>query len=435
MKKCVVALVSLMVALSGAVNAEETGTTTSTYRRVSTVTKTDGRGNTITNNFYYNQGAGRANAGKNTKTTTRTVKKSSGMKGDSGYAGGETRSYKKSESTYTKKKTTSQMRKYFLAHPFFQPLKGKFGSVTDISFAQNSFKFDLLNGTVWDIDPSSATYSLDTPFVYGVSSGGAKIKTNQFLVKEDFSFGISDSVAILAMAQYDSTKVKLTDWTTGEPDASTSDSGFNTFGFGLQYRFVDTNDYIGMLAAYYQNQRDTANTFMADLKFGYKIDRTTLYGLGRVSYIDLTSGNAYGAFIQDKTGDWLMMSYNTDVDSATFIEGGVGVFGVLNKYFTLNGEVLFGNYDWHNQLTLKGAFGYQPGDMFALNLYGSAVVYDSADGKVRKYYNNDVAPYSSDTQALLSTCGITSNNIYTIGDYKIKNYNEYKLGIQAILYF
>ncbi len=431
MKKCMVALVSLMVALSGTVNAEETGTTTSTHRRVSTVTKTDGRGNTITNNFYYNQGAGRARDGKTTKTTTRTVKKSSGMKGDSGYAGGETRSYKKSESTYTKKKTTSQMRKYFLAHPFFQPLKGKFGSVTDISFAQNSFKFDLLNGATWDIDPNSATYNLTTPIVSGVSSGGAKIKTNQFLVKEDFSFGISDSVAILAMAQYDSTKVKLTDWTTGEPDASMSDSGFNTFGFGLQYRFVDTNDYIGMLAAYYQNQRDTANTFMADLKFGYKIDRTTLYGLGRVSYIDLTSGNAYGAFIQDKTGDWLMMSYNTDVDSATFIEGGVGVFGVLNKYFTLNGEVLFGNYDWHNQLTLKGAFGYQPGDMFALNLYGSAVLYDSADGKVRKYMNYDVYPDA----AVQSALGITSDLIYTVGDYKIKNYNEYKLGIQAILYF
>ncbi|MBO7053127.1 MAG: hypothetical protein J6W27_01710 [Alphaproteobacteria bacterium] len=434
MKKCMVALVSLMVALSGAANAEETGTTTSTYRRVSTVTKTDGRGNTITNNFYYNQGAGRARDGKTTKTTTRTVKKSSGMKGDSGYAGGETRSYKKSESTYTKKKTTSQMRKYFLAHPFFQPLKGKFGSVTDIAFAQNSFKFNLLNGATWDIDPNSATYNLTTPFNSGVIAGdvGAKIKTNQFLVKEDFSFGISDSVAILAMAQYDSTKVKLTDWVgSNEPDASMSDSGFNTFGFGLQYRFVDTNDYIGMLAGYYQNQRDTANTFMADLKFGYKIDRTTLYGLGRISYIDLTSGNAYGAFIKDKTGDWLMMSYNTDVDSATFIEGGVGVFGVLNKYFTLNGEVLFGNYDWHNQLTLKGAFGYQPGDMFALNLYGSAVLYDSADGKVRKYMNYDANPDA----AVQSALGITSNLIYTQGDYKIKNYNEYKLGIQAIFYF
>lgn len=431
MKKCMVALVSLMVALSGAANAEETGTTTSTYRRVSTVTKTDGRGNTITNNFYYNQGAGRAKAGKTTKTTTRTVRKSSGMKGDSGYAGGETRTYKKSESTYTKKKTTSQMRKYFLAHPFFQPLKGKFGSVTDVAFAQNSFKFDLVRGGTWDIDPNSATYNVNIiPTNSFATNVGAKIKTTQFLVKEDFSFGISDSVAILAMGQYDSTKVKLSDWSTGEQDASMSDSGFNTFGFGLQYRFVDTNDFIGMLAAYYQNQRDTANTFIADLKLGYKIDRTTLYGLGRVSYIDLTSGNAYGAFIQDKTGDWLMMSYNTDVDSATFIEGGFGVFGVLNKYFTLNGEVLFGNYDWHNQLTLKGAFGFQPGDMFALNLYGSAVVYDSADGKVRKYMNYDVNP----DPAILPT-GVTSNLIYTVGDYKIKNYNEYKLGIQAIFYF
>lgn len=422
-----VALVSLMVALSGAANAEETGTTTSTYRRVSTVTKTDGRGNTITNNFYYNQGAGRARDGKTTKTTTRTVKKSSGMRGDSGYAGGETRSYKKSESTYTKKKTTSQMRKYFLAHPFFQPLKGKFGSVTDLSFAQNSFKFDLLNSTIWNADTEPYTFVVEGPIALS-----GKLQTNQFLVKEDFSFGISDSVAILAMAQYDSTKVKFKDWSDPtEPDVSMSDSGFNTFGFGLQYRFVDTNDYIGMLAGYYQNQRDTANTFIADLKFGYKIDRTTLYGLGRLYYIDLTSGNGYGAGVKDKTGDSMMMTYKTDVDSATFIEGGVGVFGVLNKYFTLNGEVLFGNYDWHNQLTLKGAFGYQPGDMFALNLYGSAVLYDSADGKVRKYMNYDANPDA----AVQSALGITSDLIYTQGDYKIKNYNEYKLGIQAIFYF
>lgn len=430
MKKCMVALVSLMVALSGAANAEEAGTTTSTYRRVSTVTKTDGRGNTITNNFYYNQGAGRAKAGKTTKTTTRTVKKSSGMKGDSGYVGGESKSYKKSESTYTKKKTTSQMRKYFLAHPFFQPLSGKFGSVTDVSFAQNNFKFDLLNGGVWDIDPNSATYDTQIIPVTDIVGASAKFKTNQFLVKEDFSFGISDSVAIVAMGQYDSTKVKLTDWTSGEPDASSSDSGFNTFGFGVQYRFADTNDFIGMLAAYYENQRDTANTFIADLKLGYKIDRTTLYGLGRFSYIDLTSGNVYGGFIKDKTGDWLMMSYNTDVDSAMFIEGGLGIFGVLNKYFTLNGEALFGNYDWHNQMTLKAALGFQPGDMFALNLYGSTVVYDSAKGKVRKYMNYDVNPDS----AILPT-GVTSDLIYTVGDYKIKNYNEYKLGIQAIFYF
>ena len=31
--------------------------------------------------------------------------------------------------------------------------------------------------------------------------------------------------------------------------------------------------------------------------------------------------------------------------------------------------------------------------------------------------------------------GYTSAAVYTIGDYKLKDYNEWKLGVQAILYF
>ena len=44
-------------------------------------------------------------------------------------------------------------RKYYLAHPFFQPLAGQFGSVTDLSYTMNSYDIllsPLGDGTVSD---------------------------------------------------------------------------------------------------------------------------------------------------------------------------------------------------------------------------------------------------------------------------------------------
>lgn len=317
----------------------------------------------------------------------------------------------------------AQERKYFLAHPFFQPLRGNFGSVTDLSYAKNGFEFDLLNGSVLDIDPNSSTYG--TVVATGpITGASAKIETSQFLIKEDFSFGITDRLAIIAMGQYDITKVNLKDWSTNEPSVKYSDSGLNVFGIGLQTRFVDTTNWIGMLAGYYQSQKDTADSFIGDLKLGYKIDRTTLYGVARGGYSRLKNGDIYGAYVEDDTGDWLMMSYKTNTKDVMYIEGGFGVFSVLNKYLTLNGEAFFGNYDWHNQLTIKGAFGIQPFDSFALNLYAMGVLYDSADNKVKEYMNYDVNP-----------SGFSTALVYTRGDYKIKNYDEYKIGAQLIFHF
>ena len=330
-------------------------------------------------------------------------------------------SYKETSST---KNYVSQERKYFLAHPFFQPLKGNFGSVTDFAYSTNKFNFELLNASVLDIDPNSSTYGT----VVGTGSDlgfTGKIKTDQFLVKEDFSFGITDKLAVVAMGQYDSTRVKISDWNTGDPDTKFSDSGLNVFGFGLQLRFVDTQDFIGMLSGYYESQRDTADTFLADLKLGYKVGRTTLYGVGRGGYSRLKNGDIYGAYVDDETGDWLMLSYKTDIKDVMYVEGGLGLFSVLSKYFTLNGEAFFGNYDWHNQFTLKGAIGVQPFDSFALNLYATGVLYDSANDKVKKYMNYDVNPDNYSSTGL----------VYTTGDYKMKKYNEYKFGAQIILHF
>lgn len=379
---------------------------TNTYKKASTSRRTGGYNNVITNNFYYGQPQAYA---------------------DAPMASGNYYNASKKQTKTVQKSYTSQTRKYFLAHPFFQPLQGHFGSVTDLSYARNSFKFDILGGSVLGIDknvPAEYNKILDI----GVAAISGKAETSQFAVKEDISFGLTDTLALIGMVQYDKTKTKFKDWSGGEPGDSKSDSGFNLFGIGLQNRFVDNDEWIVMGEAYFQHQKDVANTLMGGVKAGYKINRTTVYGLARIAYTNLTDGDIYGAYVDDSTGDWLMLSYKTDVKDLFQIEGGLGAFMVLNKYFTLNGEMIYGHYDWHNQLNIKGAIGWQPGDMFALNLYASAALYDSAKGKTREFMNYDVNPD-------ISSYGYSSSVVYTTGDYKIKDYNEWKIGIQGILYF
>jgi hypothetical protein len=346
----------------------------------------------------------------------------------SNYNNGNSNGYVTRERQVTTRTYSSQERKYFLAHPFFQPLKGKFGSVTDFSYAKNGFKFDMSDITITDMDPNSSTYGTG---VEGELALKGKAETTQFLVKEDFSFGLSDTLAIIGMVQYDSTKVKFKDWSSGDPENSYSDNGLNLFGIGIQNRFVDNNDWIAMVAGYFQHQQDTANSFIGELKAGYKVDRTTVYGLLRGGYSVLTKGDIYGAYVEED-GDYLMLSYKTDVKDIIYVEGGLGVFSVLSKDFTLNGELIYGHYDWHEQLNLKGAIGWQPGDMFALNLYGMVSLYDSADSKSHKYMWKDANPDTTADDWPFST---DTTSIYSTGNYDIKDYNEWKFGVQAVFYF
>ena len=379
---------------------------TNTYKRASTTRKTGGYNNIITNNFYYNQPTAQKQYRRASVADTR----------NSDY-------YVKTETKQSYKSYTSKGRKFFLAHPFFQPLKGKFGSVTDFSYAHSNFDFDVINGTVLGLDrtvPTEYNKILDIGFA-GISG---KAETSQFAIKEDLSYGLTDTLALLLMAQYDHTKTEFKDWSSGDGGTSRSDSGLNLFGIGLQNRFIDNVDWILMGEALFEHQRDAANTFIIGIKGGYKINKTTLYGIGRIAYTSLTKGDTYGAFVDDSTGDYLMLSYHSGVDSIFNVEGGFGAFGVLNKYFTLNGELMLGHYDWHEQLNVKGAVSWQPSDMFALNLYASMALYDSAKGKTEKYMNYDHNPD-----------GYATTLVYTTGDYKIKDYNEWKIGIQAIFYF
>lgn len=349
------------------------------YQKYETRTSTKTYDEKDAKNLYYTQPANRSQLYKqyagNNSTTVRTTR----------------------AETYS----SELKRKYFLAHPFFQPLKGKFGSVTDLSYTMNSYDIKLLpTGTVSDVN--------------------GKWNMDQFSIKEDFSYGITDRIAVLAMLKYDISSYEF-DWSTA-PDDTMDDNGLNLLGLGAQWRFVDNDKWIATLSGYYQYQKDISNNLLLDLKGGYKVGSSTIYGLARGWYVDF-DGNSYGNGIEGVTEDGakstIFLAYNTDVSSVFYVEGGLGIFSVLDEDWTLNFEGVIGNYDWHNQASLKAAIGWQPNDWVALNLYAKTAVYDSADGKNLTFWGTD----------------IDTGNFVKMGTADLDNYSETSVGLQATFLF
>ena len=310
-------------------------------------------------------------------------------------------------------------RKYYLAHPFFQPLAGQFGSVTDLSYNSNSYDLALTPVQYILPDGSIVTTSINDP--------NGKWDMSQFSIKEDFSYGITDRLAVLAMARFDMSDYKF-DWALPQtPDDTMDDNGINLLGLGLQWRFVDTADWIATASAYYQYQQDVSNNIVLDLKAGYKISSSTIYGLVRGWYLNF-DGNSYGNGVTGKTAEGedatFYLAYNTDADNTFYVEGGVGVFSVLDEDWTLNVEAILGNYDWHNQASLKAAIGWQPNDWFALNLYGRMAVWDSANGKDLSFWQTDTDPDSP-----------FYNQFIRMGEANLDNYSDFSVGLQAIFLF
>ncbi len=347
-----------------------------------------------------------------TRTTTRTYKQSDG--GDLYYSTPTKRSdlYKEyqgassasANATKTTVRTTRSEkivnklnRKYYLAHPFFQPLGGNFGSITDFSYNQNSFDFDLPDTFV---------------------QPGGKWNSEAFSIKEDFSYGITDRVALVAMAKYDIAEYEF-DFDDTNADSKMDDNNLNVFGIGAQWRMIDNEKWIATAMAFYQHQKDFSNNATLDLKAGYKVARSTIYGLARAWYLDLDE-NSYGAIVEEDKGGAFYIAYDTDVKNTFYLEGGLGVFSVLNQDWTLNVEGVFGHYGWHNQASVKAALGWQPNDWFALNLYAKSSIYDSADGKKLKTYMYNPS---------------VNTGLEYYGDSKIDNVNEMSLGVQAIFHF
>ena len=320
---------------------------------------------------------------------------------------------------------TTANRKYFLAHPFFQPLGGKFGSITDISHTNSSYDFTI-NQTAQLYD------NIGNPTLPLTGLVGSW-KTEMLSIKEDFSYGISDRVAILGMLQYNSSDYEIK-YSDGSPTDKMDDSGLNLFGLGAQWRFVDNDQWIATASAYFQHQKDIANNFLLEAKAGYKVQTSTIYGLARTWYIDL-DGNTYGNVIAGKNvnGDSTMfyLPYKLNDSNVTYFEGGLGVFSVLNKDWTLNVEAIYGNYDWHNQASVRAAIGWQPNDWMALSLYAKTSIYDNADNKTLDLYYQDSNTYIEDGNGGTKPMDM----LHKIGTADLNDYTETTIGLQAIFQF
>ena len=337
------------------------------------------------------------------------------------------RATKTTQRTTRSEKVVNKMRrKYFLAHPFYQPLGGMFGSHTDLSYNNSSYDFKI-NQTlpVWNANANAYQAVLN-----GL---GAKWDMTGFSIKEDFSYGITDRIAVLGMLQYDMNEYKF-EWDDNSPDDKMDDDGLNLFGIGGQWRFVDTDEWIATASAYFQHQKDVANNFLVELKGGYKVSSSTIYGLVRGWYVDL-DGNSYGNGLEstDESGNAVMtyIPYQVGDSSVMYVEGGLGVFSVLNEDWTLNVEAIFGDYDWHNQGNIKGAIGWQPNDWFALNLYAKVAFYDSADGKDLDLYwmEKGITAQAPDGTEL------SLDSLTKIGTVELDNYAETKIGLQVMFQF
>lgn len=324
--------------------------------------------------------------------------------------------------------TTKMRRKYYLAHPFFQPLGEKFGSITDFGYTNSSYNFTI-NQTI----PIRKIGTTDE-FKLAINGIGSKWKTNQIAIKEHFSYGINDQIAIVGLAELDLNDYKF-EYDNGSPADTMDDNGLNLFGLGAQWRFIDNDKWIATASAYFQHQKDISNNFLIDVKAGYKVSKSTIYGLARAWYLDL-KGNSYGNGINgtDEYGNpaTLYIPYQVGSNNAMYIEGGLGVFSVLNEDWTLNVEGIFGNYDWHNQASIKAAIGWQPNDWFALNLYAKSAFYDSANGKTLDLYWME--PHIEAQNPADGTI-FPLDHLTNIGTVKLDNVAETTIGVQAIFQF
>ena len=161
--------------------------------------------------------------------------------------------------TRSEKVVNKLTRKYFIAHPFYQPLGGVFGSVTDLGYTMGSYDFTI-NQTVPVYDISGGTA---VP-VYPLNGLGGKWDMTRLSIKEDFSYGITDTIAVMGMAEFDMDDYKF-EWEDNSPSDEMDDSGLNLFGIGGQWRFMDNEKWIGMASAYYQHQQDISNNFLLNL--------------------------------------------------------------------------------------------------------------------------------------------------------------------------
>lgn len=312
-----------------------------------------------------------------------------------------------SKNTYAKGTTykKSAMRKYFIANPFYQPLKGQFGSVTTGEYLEGTYKFANVDR-----------------------------KLTELSIKEDLSYGLTDRIALQGMAKYNSDKLTWKDSIGGGKDEYKK-SDLNLYGLGIQGRIVDTDEWISTLSGYYEHQKHGVDYFIADFKAGYKVASSTIYGLLRGWVVDM-EGDVYGDYMENTTvtNDWALLMYGESKDTIYMGEAGLGVWTVLSEDWTLNVEGVYGAYDWHNQFSIKGAFGWQPNDYFALNLYAKTSLYDSADGKDVHLLSESLPLDGASWESAWNTAWNEATN-HGHALVELDKYKEWSVGLQVMFQF
>lgn len=311
----------------------------------------------------------------------------------------------------TTTKTKASTDKVVLADPFFQPAKGRFGSLSDLGYAQNSYNVELIDH----------------------SNTSADWNASEIFFKEDLSFGVTDNFSLMGMLKYVSSSYKLS-----EGDGSIEsprDSGIAIWGLGGQWKFFEDANNVDNLGLFFQSS-DVAKNIMASGKFGFKTTSdTAIYGLANLAYI-MWENTSYGNGIVANTGEVLYIPFEMDVSKSVYVEGGAGVFTKLSDQWSLNIEAIFGNYSWHNQLYAKAAVYWQPNNMFALGFYGRASLWDSADSAkdIYLFYWCDGTNTECYNDAIAG--GITDPLLPQYLDtIQINKYQDMQIGVQGMLYF
>jgi hypothetical protein len=304
-----------------------------------------------------------------------------------------------------------------LADPFFQPAKGRVGSLTDLAYAQNAYDFEIAAG--------SGSWS-------GVTGEWSATET---AFKEDLSVGVTDNLALMGMAKYASTNYEVA-WQNPASTDTFKDSGIAIWGLGGQWKFFEDDKNVDNLGLFFQSS-DVAKNIMATGKFGFKTTSdTTVYGLANLAYI-MWENTSYGNGIVSNTGQVAYMAFERDVSKSFYVEGGAGVFTKLSDQWSLNAEAIFGNYSWHSQLYAKAGVYWQPNDMFALGMYGRASLWDSADSA------KDIYTYTW-CESATSQCYIDAITLDPlslpleaeyVGTSEIQKYQDMQIGVQGMLYF
>lgn len=318
-----------------------------------------------------------------------------------------------------RKQNVRTANKVALADPFFQPATGRFGSLSDLGYAQNVYDFEIINGTGG----------------WGGITGDWN--ASEIFFKEDLSFGVTDNFALMGMLKYASSSYEMNWNTTPATTDSSDDSGIAIWGLGGQWKFFEDEKNIDNVGIYLQSS-DMAKNIMVAGKFGFKTTPdTTIYCLANASYV-MWEDTSYGNGVVSTDGQVAYMAFENDVSNSFFVEGGAGIFTKLSDQWSLNVEAIFGNYSWHNQLYTKAGVYWQPNDMFALGLYGRASLWDSADSA------KDIYMYSwcsgTNTQCYVDAIAdplITWDPLLPqyMGTTQISKYQDMQIGVQGMLYF